>query len=172
MKSLRMKMRVPCASYRRLWPTGSPPSLVANAKLDDSRGAVLDEPSVRRGSVDCVGEGQAVRCTISEDEPLGTAELGPSSSSSSAADTAWLSLIPATALLISPFFFWGTSMVAMKVLFWNNGVCRTVLLILIMTSACILTCDASLPVRCATYIFVGQKNEYMRSTELIVAEPS
>jgi hypothetical protein len=26
-----------------------------------------------------------------------------------------LSLIPATALLISPFFFWGTSMVAMKV---------------------------------------------------------
>jgi hypothetical protein len=99
-----------CSSYRRL-ASIAPLTVASCAKGDDTKGTVL-EPSTRPGSVECVGEGQAVRCTIS-DEPDLTAEAGPASSLT--ADTAWLSPVPATALLISPFFFWGTSMVAMKV---------------------------------------------------------
>ena len=65
--------------------------------------------------MECVGEGQAVRCSVvdssepSTSEPQETVDLA-----GAPLDVA--GTLAAGALLISPFFFWGTSMVAMKVL--------------------------------------------------------
>lgn len=74
------------------------------------------------GGVDCVGEGQTVTCTVPDQEGVDAASAeaqatnGSSSSlaQSSSGDT-FMAEALGLLLLISPFFFWGTAMVAMKV---------------------------------------------------------
>ena len=89
---------------------------------------VSSAPVVNNGSVDCVGEGQSVVCTVPEGEADSVDGLVVASDSAEpAADGASQPLDQKSSestllaeafgllLLISPFFFWGTAMVAMKV---------------------------------------------------------
>jgi hypothetical protein len=78
---------------------------------------------VRNESMDCVGEGQSVVCTVSEGESetavaptevVQTADGTGQAAELSSSDSTLLVEVLGFLLLISPFFFWGTSMVAMK----------------------------------------------------------
>jgi len=86
------------------------------ARSDDGRTelgpAVVDAARASRSQEDmvCVGTGSEVECIVPQGSPPG-AEAPSTSGRSEAATSA--SLLD-TLLLISPFFFWGTSMVAMK----------------------------------------------------------
>jgi hypothetical protein len=64
--------------------------------------------------VECVGEGQAVRCSVVDNGVASTSQP-QEPQLSIAASVGPVETLVAGALLISPFFFWGTSMVAMKV---------------------------------------------------------
>jgi len=71
----------------------------------------------------CYGTGMEVECTVPEYAERPDATQDPSNSwsssstsSASSSSSTMLSQLVDTALLISPFFFWGTSMVAMKTL--------------------------------------------------------
>jgi hypothetical protein len=79
---------------------------------------------VSNGTLDCVGEGQSVVCTVPEGESeaaLTPADaLQPADSPGKPVDLSFSdsTILPEALgwlLLISPFFFWGTAMVAMKV---------------------------------------------------------
>lgn len=66
------------------------------------------------GDPQCYGTGMEVECTVPEyDRGSATSGAADAEASTSAST---LSQLVDTALLISPFFFWGTSMVAMKTL--------------------------------------------------------
>ncbi|KAI5408233.1 hypothetical protein KIW84_054163 [Lathyrus oleraceus] len=84
-----LRFRVPCSNHKT-------DKLTESTELD-----VLD----------CVGTGQDVECFLSEEEENGKAEKKDESSPKilCLAEGLWEG-----AVLISPFFFWGTAMVAMK----------------------------------------------------------
>lgn len=114
------------------------PSVVAVAALDDDDGGssregggasgvaeAPPEPSTSRNtnSVECLGTGVEATCLVVEDGEGEGGERGderdekPSTSSSSSSSSASpLASLLSTLLLISPFFFWGSSMAAMKLL--------------------------------------------------------
>lgn len=75
-----------------------------------------DDSATQQASVECVGEGQGVTCTIDDtdiQESLRPEDFDSTAAAGMATDSVrdlW-----SLALLISPFFFWGTSMVFMKV---------------------------------------------------------
>ena len=67
----------------------------------------------------CMGTGMDVTCSVDEGPGLQGAREGAADAEAS---TSGLQQLAALLLLISPFFFWGTSMVAMKV--WLTPSCR------------------------------------------------
>lgn len=104
----------------------------ASVRATDSNKTPTDSPVsmtpvVKSGSVDCVGEGQSVVCTVPEGEGesiegvvVSSDRTQPSDDGvsqpleqSSSEDTLFAEAL-GLLLLISPFFFWGTAMVAMK----------------------------------------------------------
>lgn len=81
----------------------------------DDGGTPSTQSQQRKSSNDpqCYGTGMEVECTVPEyDRSAGSTAVASTSTTSTTA----LSQLVDTALLISPFFFWGTSMVAMKTL--------------------------------------------------------
>ncbi|KAK7333075.1 hypothetical protein VNO80_29836 [Phaseolus coccineus] len=95
----------PPSSFPR--STASPPSLRFRVPCSNKT-ALPDSPAPPPDAVDCVGTGQDVECLVNTEKT----ELEPLSSSSSIpclAEALW-----EWTVLVSPFFFWGTAMVAMK----------------------------------------------------------
>ncbi|KAL8233888.1 hypothetical protein R6Q59_019988 [Mikania micrantha] len=81
--------------------------ITLKARVSDSDTQFDSIPSPPQSEIDCVGTGIDVECVYPSE---GTGEYGISKP-----ETASLSdLIWEYALLVSPFFFWGTAMVAMK----------------------------------------------------------
>lgn len=108
----------------RAGPMAAPAALLPRrprprpARLAPVRAAEDDrpEPQAQQPPLDCYGTGVEAACVVrDEDEGERREGDGGSAPSAPAPDDAPLSLA-ATALLISPFFFWGSSMTAMKVL--------------------------------------------------------
>lgn len=84
-----------------------PERLSAQAEEQATSNGATGEPgnAPAAGMMDCIGTGMDVSCSVPDD--------GRTALADDAAEP--LSAFLATCLLISPFFFWGTSMVAMKV---------------------------------------------------------
>jgi hypothetical protein len=94
---------------------------------------ITDEDVHQGQHVECVETGFGVSCFIADDEPNSTAQTQPlqqqqqqqqqqqeqqqpmTAAAAAAGGEGLLQQLLGVALLISPFFFWGTSMVAMKV---------------------------------------------------------
>ena len=80
----------------------------------------LENPPPSSSGVDCVGTGQDVECVITpyEEEKMkvASATAAETESLGSIAESVW-----EWAVLISPFFFWGTAMVAMKEILPKSG---------------------------------------------------
>ncbi|XP_027336672.1 WAT1-related protein At3g02690, chloroplastic isoform X2 [Abrus precatorius] len=88
-----LRFRVPCSN-----------------KTAFKTGKELDLPdSPPPATVDCVGTGQDVECLIEAEEKESESLSSSSSSTLCLAEALW-----EWAVLVSPFFFWGTAMVAMK----------------------------------------------------------
>ncbi|KAG4974978.1 WAT1-related protein, chloroplastic [Glycine soja] len=68
------------------------------------------ETELPEDGVDCVGTGQDVECLVNTEEK----QSEPTSSSSSSSMLCLAEALWEGAVLVSPFFFWGTAMVAMK----------------------------------------------------------
>lgn len=106
------------ASLRAVIPAPNQPSQPVTRRLQatpDKDGTPATQSPQRDNSGDpqCYGTGMEVECTVPEyDRSAGSSADASTSTSSTTA----LSQLVDTALLISPFFFWGTSMVAMKTL--------------------------------------------------------
>lgn len=80
-----------------------------------SQAVQLNEASGQQ-RIDCIATGMDVQCQIQDDnEPITSSSQQPVQLASPQQDNSLLNQLGAVALLISPFFFWGTSMVAMKV---------------------------------------------------------
>ncbi|KAI4295011.1 hypothetical protein MLD38_040715 [Melastoma candidum] len=67
-----------------------------------------EPPELQPRAVDCVGTGSDVECVV---------HVPPSDSQKSSSSSSWWEL----AVLVSPFFFWGTAMVAMKPVLPKTG---------------------------------------------------
>lgn len=89
------------------------------ARIKGTESELETNPS-KSSEVDCIGTGLDVECVISPTDDLpggGKVELvGPTSSLFEVVRAAW-----EFGLLISPFFFWGTAMVAMKEVLPKTG---------------------------------------------------
>ncbi|XP_038882098.1 WAT1-related protein At3g02690, chloroplastic [Benincasa hispida] len=74
-------------------------------------------------SIDCVGTAQDVECVISStgEDPPSSVESGVSSEFDGDGSVAVLEKAWEFAVLVSPFFFWGTAMVAMKEVLPRSG---------------------------------------------------
>ncbi|XP_004500419.1 WAT1-related protein At3g02690, chloroplastic [Cicer arietinum] len=88
-----LRFRVPCSNNKTTLKNGKPPE------------------STELELLDCVGTGQDVECVLNTEQEDGNAKKidEPSSKTLCLAEGLWEG-----AVLISPFFFWGTAMVAMK----------------------------------------------------------
>ncbi|QCD77955.1 drug/metabolite transporter [Vigna unguiculata] len=87
--------------------TAAPPSLRFRVPCSNKT-ALPDSPALPPDEVDCVGTGQDVECLVNT-EKTELETLSSSSSMPCLAEALW-----EWTVLVSPFFFWGTAMVAMK----------------------------------------------------------
>ena len=116
----RQRQRAVCA-WQRPTEIRSRRRLAASTERGEDNTATPDRTTA--ADPQCYGTGMEVECTVPEyaERPDATQDPSNSSTSSSTSSTSsssstMLSQLVDTALLISPFFFWGTSMVAMKTL--------------------------------------------------------
>ena len=102
-------------------------SSAESAGTDAAMEAGLSVPA--SSSVDCIGSSMDVTCSVSDDSrdpqsmPLAKAEAsvgGVAADGDGLAESLGAKVL-AVLLLVSPFFFWGTSMVGMKVRYHPNG---------------------------------------------------
>lgn len=101
---------VPAAGKRAWRSRARVPRLVCRAESTPS------EEATKEQAIECVGEGQSVTCSIEEVDSPGPPD--PNSAAPAVLDgPGGVSELLSLALLVSPFFFWGTSMVFMKVCF-------------------------------------------------------
>lgn len=106
-------------------------SLKSSLLPEQKSGNLGQEEETDPSDLDCVGTGTKVECISAEEldagDLLGSSELGAARNGSllaaegeekgleSVRSNDWVSSLLESALLISPFFFWGSAMVAMKV---------------------------------------------------------
>jgi hypothetical protein len=103
-------------------------SLSSSSSTAESKTYVFTDADVHQGQhVECVETGFGVSCFITDDEPSTTAQTQApeqqqqqqqqpmTAAAAASGEGGLLQQLLGVALLISPFFFWGTSMVAMKV---------------------------------------------------------
>ena len=116
----RQRQRAVCA-WQRPTEIRSRRRLAASTERGEDNTATPDRTTA--ADPQCYGTGMEVECTVPEyaERPDASQDPSNSSTSSSTSSTSsssstMLSQLVDTALLISPFFFWGTSMVAMKTL--------------------------------------------------------
>lgn len=95
----------PPSSFTRF--TTAPPSLRFRVPCSNKTAFETELPE---DGVDCVGTGQDVECLVNTEEK----QSEPTSSSSSSSMLCLAEALWEGAVLVSPFFFWGTAMVAMK----------------------------------------------------------
>lgn len=111
------RMRAACRSFR-LAPIQ--PSQVGRLQATPDKGGTSRTQSPQReesSDPQCYGTGMEVECTVPEyDRSAGSTAAAAADASTSTSSSTALSQAVDAALLISPFFFWGTSMVAMKTL--------------------------------------------------------
>uniref|UniRef100_A0A1D1XZR0 Putative transporter sll0355 n=1 Tax=Anthurium amnicola TaxID=1678845 RepID=A0A1D1XZR0_9ARAE len=101
----------------------TPGSSGGSGKIQNRRATVMPEPQLDSPAVDCTGTGTDVECFFAESTSESDGLLQPGKVSSfevegggdgAGSDGVLARGVFEWALLVSPFFFWGTAMVAMK----------------------------------------------------------
>ncbi|CAN6558792.1 unnamed protein product [Malus baccata var. baccata] len=88
-------------------------NFIANCTLGSGSGDPELQDSQSSSAVDCVGTGQDVEHVVSSEETQQQTTVG--------LDLELIQQVQEWAVLVSPFFFWGTSMVAMKEVLPRTG---------------------------------------------------
>lgn len=88
-------------------------NFIANCTLGSGSGDPELQDSESSSAVDCVGTGQDVEHVVSSEETQQQTTVG--------LDLELIQQVQEWAVLVSPFFFWGTSMVAMKEVLPRTG---------------------------------------------------
>lgn len=94
------------------FPPSPPSSLRFRLPCSNKSTVKASKPPPSGTDVDCVGTGQNAECTVNLEQQDGSAKQEDESSPATMlclAEGLW-----ELAVLVSPFFFWGTAMVAMK----------------------------------------------------------
>lgn len=102
-------LTIPNTKAHRLWRGRHPnPIPTLNCTTSGTDTDIKEKEDTQSQSLDCVGTGLDVECLVSSSDQNQN-ENQNETQNQSALQQAW-----ELAVLISPFFFWGTSMVAMK----------------------------------------------------------
>ena len=91
------------------------PPRVPRAADGGDEGAAVADPAARvPDGVECMGTGIEAACVVADDDEGAPPAARPPSAHAPASVAEW-------ALLVSPFFFWGSSMAAMKAGWMGEG---------------------------------------------------
>lgn len=114
---LNLSTRPPAVGRRaRVAPSPSRPHARPRLPVPRAAGEGEPDPSPSPATLDCYGSGVEATCVIRGDEDDEGGEGGATAPPADDPPSSSPLSLPALALLISPFFFWGSSMTAMKLL--------------------------------------------------------